>query len=72
MITAFILLRYDVASVFLPFFSADPLKLCQVGLGVSLHSYFQFSLEMFDQVQVLALAGPLNDIQRLVQKPLQS
>ena len=28
---------------FLPFFSADPLKLCQVGWGASLHSYFQVS-----------------------------
>ena len=26
---------------FLPFFSADPLKLCEVGWEVSLHSYFQ-------------------------------
>ena len=50
-------------------FSADPLKLCQVGWGASLHSYFQISSEMFDQVQVWALAGPLKDIQRLVTKP---
>ena len=55
---------------FLPFLSADPLKLCQVGWGTSLHSYFQISQEMFDQVQVRALAGPLKDIQRLVPKPL--
>ena len=49
---------------FLTFFSADPLNLCQVGRGASLHSYFQFSPEMFDRVQVQALAGPLKDIQR--------
>ena len=55
---------------FLPFFSADPLKLCQVEWGASLHSYFQVSPEMFDRVQVRALAGPLKDIQRLVLKPL--
>ena len=55
---------------FLPFFSADPLRLCQVGSGASLQSYFQVSPEMFDQVQVQALAGPLKDIQRLVPKPL--
>jgi hypothetical protein len=55
---------------FLPFFSADPLKLCQVGCGALLHSYFQVSLEMLDQVQDRALPGPLKDIVRLVQKPL--
>ena len=53
---------------FLPFFSADPLKLCQVGWGVLLHSYFQVSPEMLDRVQ--ALDGPFKDIQRLVPKPL--
>ena len=35
-----------------------------------LHSYFQVSPEMFDRVQVQALASPLKDIQRLVPKPL--
>ena len=55
---------------FLPFFSADPLKLIQVGSGASLHSYFQVSSEMFDLVQVRALAGPLKDIHRLVPEPL--
>ena len=35
-----------------------------------MHSYFQFSREMFDRVQVWALAGPLKDIQSLVPKPL--
>ena len=37
---------------------------------MSLHSYFQVSPEMFDRVQVRALAGPLNDIERFVPKPL--
>ena len=55
---------------FHPFFSADPLKLCQVGWGVSLHSYLQVSVEMFIRVQVWALAGPLKDIQKLVPKQL--
>jgi hypothetical protein len=55
---------------FLPFFFADPLKLCQDGWGALLHSYFQASPEMFDRVQVRPLAGPLKDIQRLVPKPL--
>jgi hypothetical protein len=54
----------------LPFFSADPLELCQVGWGASLHSHFQVSPEILNRVQVRALAGPLKDIQRLVPKPL--
>ena len=54
----------------LPFFSADPLKLCQVGWRALLHSYFHVSSEMFDQFQFRALAGSLKDIQRLVPKPL--
>jgi hypothetical protein len=58
-----------VLGEFLPFF-ADPLKLCQVGWGVLLHSYFQVSPKMLDWVQVQALAGPLEDIQRLVPKPM--
>ena len=37
---------------------------------MSLLSYFQVSPEMFDQVYVWTLAGPLKDIQRLVQEPL--
>ena len=37
---------------------------------MSLHSYFHVSPEMFDGVQVQALAGPLKDIQRLVPKPV--
>ena len=64
------MLGTPVFGEFLPFFSADPLKLCQVGWGASLHSYFQVSPEMFDRVQVRALAGPLKYIQRLVPKPL--
>jgi hypothetical protein len=56
--------------VFPPFFSADPLKLCLVGWGALLHSYFMVYLEMVDWDQVRALAGPLKDIQRLVLKPL--
>ena len=55
---------------FLPFLTADPLQLCQVGWEASLHSYFQVSPEMFDPVQAPALAGTLKDIQRLVPKPL--
>jgi hypothetical protein len=31
---------------FLPFFSADTLKLCQIGWGVSLHSYFWVSRDV--------------------------
>ena len=41
-----------------------------VRLDGELHSYFQVSPEMFDQVHVRALAGPLKDIQRLVPKLL--
>jgi hypothetical protein len=33
---------------FLPFFSADPLKFCQIGWGASLQ-FFQVSPEMFDR-----------------------
>jgi hypothetical protein len=39
---------------------------------VSLHSFFQVSPEIFDLVEVQALAGPLKDIQRLVLKPILS
>ncbi len=42
---------------FLPFFFANPLKLGQVGRGPLVDSHFQFSPEMFDRVQVRALAG---------------
>ena len=37
---------------------------------MSLHRYFQVSPEVFDRVQVQALAGPLKNIQRLVPKLL--
>ena len=54
--------RYKIGTIvfgeFIPFFSADPCKLCQVGWGALLHSYFQVSPEMLDWVQVRALAGP--------------
>ena len=36
----------------------------------SMHSYFLVSPEMFDPVQVQALAEPLKDIQRLAPKSL--
>ena len=39
-------------------------------MGSDATQYFQVSPEMFDRVQVWALAGPLKDIQRLVPKPL--
>ena len=55
---------------FLQFFCADPLKLCQVGWGALLHSCFQVSPELFTRVRVRALAGPFEDIQRLVPKSL--
>jgi hypothetical protein len=45
-----------------PFFSADPLKRCQVGWGAWMHSYFQVSPEMFDQVQVQALSVKVKEI----------
>jgi hypothetical protein len=35
------MLGTPVFGEFLPFFSADPLKLCEVGWGASLHSYFR-------------------------------
>jgi hypothetical protein len=75
-ITASGLQGYDTTSLtpvfgkFLPFFSADPLKLCQVGWGVSLHSYFHICPEMFYCVRVLALVEPLKYFQRFVLKPL--
>ena len=69
-ITALSLLGTPVFREFLPFFFADPLKLCQVGWGASLHRYSQVSPEIIDWVQVRTLAGRLKDIQRLVPKPL--
>ena len=55
---------------FLPFFSADPLKLYEVGWGASLRSYFQISLEIFNRVKVRALVWVPLDIQRPVPKAL--
>ena len=49
---------------------ANPLKLVRLDGGASLHSYFQVSPEMFDRVQVRALARTLKDVQRPVPKPL--
>jgi hypothetical protein len=59
---------WGVYLIILLLFSTDPLKLNQVGWGASLRCYFQVSPEMFDRVQVRALAEPLKDI--LVLKPL--
>ena len=51
-LAAFTALSYKLGTPvfeeFLPLFSADPLKLCQVGWGALLHSYFQVSPEMFE------------------------
>ena len=55
---------------FPPFFSADPLKVCEVGWGPSVHSHFQVSPEISDWVQVRALTWQLKDIHRVVPKPL--
>ena len=74
-ITASSLLGYDATSLahlYLGSFSHSSLQIlssCQVGWGVLQHYCFQVSPEMFDRVQVQALAGPLKDIQRLVPKP---
>ena len=48
------LLGTPVFGEFLPFFSEDSLKLCQVGWGESVHSNFQVSPEMFDRIQAVA------------------
>ena len=48
---------------FCPFLFAAPLKLHQVGWEASVHSHFQISPEMFNRIQVWALAGPLKDIE---------
>jgi hypothetical protein len=58
---------YRVPSVSI---QTSSVKLCQVGWGALLHNCFQVFPEMFDRVQVWALAGPLKDIQRLVLNPL--
>ena len=69
-ITASRLLGYDATSLapvfgeFLPFFSADTLKLCQVGWGVSLHRYFQVSPEMFKTGLWLGHSRKFRDLSR--------
>lgn len=45
-------------------FFANPLKLCLVGWGPLVDSHFLVSLEMFNRVQVRALAWPFQDIHR--------
>ena len=55
---------------FCPFLFAAPLKLHQVGREAPVHSHFQMSPEMFNRIQVWALAGPLKDIHRVALKPL--
>ena len=74
-ITALSLLGYDATSLvhlYLGSFSHYSLQILSrsVRLNGELHSYFQESPEMFVQVKVRALAGPLKDIQSLVPKPL--
>ncbi len=48
----------------------DNLKLCQVDWGPSVDSHLQVSPKMSDWFQVSALAGPVEDIHRVVPKPL--
>ncbi len=55
---------------FLPVFSLDHLKLCPVGWGPSVDSHLQVSPKMSDWFQVPVLAGPLEDVHRVVPKPL--
>ena len=76
-ITVVSLLGYDATSLahlYLGSFSHSSLQILSSSVrldgGASLHTYCQVSPEMFDQVQVQALAGSLKDIQRLVPKPL--
>ena len=57
---------HKLAHLYLGSFSHSSLQILsssQVGWGALLHSYFQVSPEMFDRVQVQALAGALKDIQ---------
>ena len=55
---------------FVSFFCAGPFKFCQIGWGPSVESRSQVRSEMFNWVQVRALAGPLKDIHIVVPKPL--
>jgi hypothetical protein len=50
---------------FLPFFSADPLKLSQVGWEASLHSCFQVSPDMFDEFMSNQLNLPQVDFNQV-------
>ena len=59
-----------VSGHFCPFLLAYPCKLRQVGWGASVHSHFQLFPQMFNWIQVWALAGPLKDMHRLSPKPL--
>ena len=52
------------------FFFAETLRLHQVGWEASVYSHFQISPEMLNRVQIWALAGLLEDIHRVVLKPL--
>lgn len=48
-----------IFGIFLPLLFPEPLKLYQVGWGALRHRHFHTSPEMFSQVQVWTLAGPL-------------
>jgi hypothetical protein len=74
-ITASSLLGYDatiLAYLYLGSFSHSSLQiLARSGwMGSVATQQFQDSQEMFDRVQVRALAGPLKDIKRTVPKPI--
>ena len=73
MITASSLLGYDATSLahlYLGRFSHSSLQILSSSVRVDGESCYKVSPELFDRVQVRALAGPLKDIQRLVPKPL--
>ena len=68
-ITASSLLGYDATS--LAHLSRSSLQILSSSVRLDgEHSYFQVSPEMFDRLQVQALAGSLKDVQRLVPEPL--
>src|SRR4029434_1333686 len=58
-----------VSGHFCLFLLAYPCKLRQVGCGASVHSHFQLFPQMFNWIQVWALAGPLKDMHRYSLKP---
>lgn len=73
--TASSLFEYDAKSLaYLSLGSFDLFvvlfKLHQVGWQTLVPSHFHMAPEMFSWVQVLALAGSLKDIQKVVLKPL--